>query len=160
MSLAAGTDRTWYTRLQTDSVGIAQKRIAWIGIVLSIVISIALCQFYYLPFVALPDWYEIKWTDDVDIPQDLVIPAMVIAWSGAVKALNFSALSCNFPKYNTAVQGDPCSSVPITDYAVNPGGNQGQYVVLNSTSFVPDVPAQSRAGIQTLNIWNLTVECE
>lgn len=69
-----------YQGLKTAWNG-AQKaqRAAWIGVVLSILLPIIVCQFLYMPLVAIPAWYTTTWTTSREIAEVPNLPAIVFA---------------------------------------------------------------------------------
>lgn len=57
-------------------------RAAWLGAILSIVLPIIVCQFLYLPLVALPSWHRTTWTMSLHVDETLPLPGVVILYQG------------------------------------------------------------------------------
>lgn len=57
-------------------------RAAWLGAILSIVLPIIVCQFLYMPLVALPSWHQNTWTTSLHVDQNLPLPGVVILYQG------------------------------------------------------------------------------
>ncbi|KAK5113611.1 hypothetical protein LTR85_010840 [Meristemomyces frigidus] len=57
----------------------ASARAAWVGIVLSILLPVVICEFFCLPFVAIPHWHTVKWTTSLEVLEHALFPAVVVA---------------------------------------------------------------------------------
>ncbi|KAK4560544.1 hypothetical protein LTR86_005741 [Recurvomyces mirabilis] len=56
-------------------------RVARIGIVLSILLPIIVCEFIYMPLVAIPAWHSIRWTTSLRVESPTLFAAVVVAVS-------------------------------------------------------------------------------
>lgn len=56
--------------------------IALIGVVASMFLPIIVCQFFYMPFVAVPAWHKPTWTTDIKADNISRYPGIVIATDG------------------------------------------------------------------------------
>jgi hypothetical protein len=56
--------------------------VAWIGIIASMFLPIIVCQFFYMPFVAVPAWNTATWTTAIEADTTTLYPSVVIATDG------------------------------------------------------------------------------
>lgn len=57
---------------------IGRQRAAWIGVILSILLPILICEFAYLNAWALPQYREKIWTSSLDFRYNLRAPSLLI----------------------------------------------------------------------------------
>jgi hypothetical protein len=56
--------------------------VAWIGIIASMFLPIIVCQFLYMPFIAVPAWNTATWTTAIEADTTALYPSVVIATDG------------------------------------------------------------------------------
>jgi hypothetical protein len=117
--------------------------VAWTGIVISILATIIICEFFYMPFKAVPAWHHTEWGTTMDVGNRTTFPATVVAWAGETSnSAGFNRPSCSFQP-NTG-PAEECFASQVRSY--NAARSIGQYVVFNSTNQTFDVINDSKDG--------------
>jgi hypothetical protein len=83
------------------------RRVAWTGIILTILLPIVACQFIYLPVIALPAWKTEIW--DVSLSTDETLnqmPSVYVSPGAGVTFLNLSSPNCSWSGQNCTVIED------------------------------------------------------
>jgi len=58
---------------------LVQRRTAWLGVTASILLPILVCQFLYMPLVAVPTWRTAQWTTSIGPLQAANWPAVIVS---------------------------------------------------------------------------------
>ncbi|TKA73946.1 hypothetical protein B0A55_05646 [Friedmanniomyces simplex] len=102
----------------------APEHIAWIGIILAILSTIIICEFLYMPLVAVPAWHRIQWTSTMSISNTTGFPAIVVVGAGENNAAQFTGVECDFQGIHG---GWDCTTSGVKLY------DDGEYVTVNTT---------------------------
>ncbi|KAK4547083.1 hypothetical protein LTR36_001304 [Oleoguttula mirabilis] len=103
----------------SDAEGSA--RAAWIGIVLSILLPVVICEFFYLPFIAIRAWHTVEWKTSLEAHDHALFPAVII--NNYRTEMNMSMNRC------FRADGTDCKVSPMTSSQV--GDVAGQYFTFN-----------------------------
>lgn len=111
----------------TFAAGAFARILGWIGTVITILLSITLCQFVYLPYSAVPAWNEVQWTNGLQTSgNNTLFPAILFGVSG----LNITAISSSAPgQWSACLGSDEDCTVP------NPQTYYGQDIPLSYWAF-------------------------
>nr|OQO22447.1 hypothetical protein B0A51_06245 [Rachicladosporium sp. CCFEE 5018] len=62
------------------------KRLAWIGVILTVIVPIVICQFIYMPLVARLEWKRVSWTTELRVPEIERFPGITAQFGGTNKS--------------------------------------------------------------------------
>jgi hypothetical protein len=65
-----------YAATLTGDLHPARTKVAWAGVVLSIILPIVVCQFLYMPLVAVRKWHTVTWTSSLS--SEPTFPGVVV----------------------------------------------------------------------------------
>ena len=68
---------------------------------------IVVCQFFYMPFVAIPSWHTSRWTSNLDVESKISYPAVVVGSLGTAPdpALRVRKPECTYYNSNGVLHG-------------------------------------------------------
>lgn len=96
-------------------------------------VPIVVCQFFYMPFVAVPAWHTPIWTTDLEVDKTALYPSVVIATEGYAlaegPAVTLSYPGCRVHNATDRVEADCVTS--DVQYAHWLRGHY-QYITFNS----------------------------
>ncbi|KAK6422934.1 hypothetical protein LTR95_016614 [Oleoguttula sp. CCFEE 5521] len=64
----------------------ASKRLAWVGVILTVIVPIIICQFIYMPLVARHEWKRVSWTTELRVPEIERFPGITAQFGSTNKS--------------------------------------------------------------------------
>lgn len=80
-------------------------RAAWLGAILSIILPIVVCQFLYMPLVALPSWHQTTWTTSLKVDETLPFPRVGFVYQGYLD-MNIQNLNCSVSQMDSCTMSN------------------------------------------------------
>lgn len=113
------------------------ERTAWFGVILSVLLPIIICQFVYMPLIAIPAWQTTTWTTSLEVTETFQMPAIV-----------FMSVSDG---YTMSIQDLQCSDQTERSCVISPDGVLSSLTQGNWSYFYLSPPSPAPGAPMTVN---------